>query len=522
MEKDTQIMSNIGLKAEYLLSLFALVYFLYNAIHVFSWPSLDMASAILNWFEPGYINNDLYTDCFGERNGRYFFMLLLYPFKYLGLGWYDSIYTMTMINSALLPVAYYLGLKVFFNWKGRALLFFLIAIIVMDPEFYVYTTVGWWNAFSYTFHPSLFSITFLFFGSFLVSKGKIGKVLGLILISISTFIHPLYAFYGACFLSVLWLIKDYKNAIYMQCVVICSCIFYLYLTNSSGLSIGDYHTYFTWHFPEHYIPSRYVSLGSWLSYFNINTHWIIPFVINATIMAMCTIHSLFRKDWKYFVVGTLFLLSYSGSLLIQYLFVELYPISKIVLLASPGRNLSFGYFMVIVLVAWKVQNITCISQFKCRFFKYVNSILLLVTLVIACYLFASHAKPKDIITSEDAAVIQWINDNTSKGEVVISPFNSLLKATIPLLTGRATYYGNGVPFETKCIKENYTRYLNIYGNTTGKYGRMLGQNKYNMLTEESVNKMLPKADYLITNNPKFSNNLIKINSKYYIYKINGN
>ncbi|GIC77246.1 hypothetical protein FMO003_35060 [Moritella sp. F3] len=143
-----------------------------------------------------------------------------------------------------------------------------------------------------------------------------------------------------------------------------------------------------------------------------------------------------------------------------------------------------------------------------------------MSVLIFIFYSVNHPRPIDLISNDELDVVNWIKNNTEEGSIIISPPNKFLKTTIPLLTGRGTYYGNGVPFDSTCIEDNYTRYVNVYGKTTSSNGRMKAQEFYDKLDKGSLNMLKPKADYIITENSNFSDKSIKVNDKFYIYKIN--
>lgn len=501
-----------GFLPGYLLGIVGIFVFVWRGIDPWGWPDLDMATYYASVGKPGIIN-DFFTSCFGDSNGRAIFGLLTAWPIHLGFDWYRTLYLWMLINSVALPVALYFGLQS--STPGRnntsAFVYFVfIAIAIINPGRVNQLTVAWWDGWGTYFHPSVFSISLISLGVFALGSGRIEwKVLGSILAFLSALVHPAYSLAGVIFFTImLGLSREKARAIILICSAFLGLIFIKLFSDSGALSVDEYFQYFAWLHPEHYIPSRFVAMGSF--------PWFIPFFLLNFVFFGSGVALYLMKKKSASLIAFSFFAAYFSAVASQYLFVEKYPVSKTLLLISPARFTAFGYWMSAVCIALvliefrnKINNLpshysSAISHFNLNFMSsktfrphgYIYSVIFIfLSAALGLTGFLHLKTPQDHIDPNKQELFDWIVSNTDPASEIAS--GGFLPVEIPLITGRGTYHGNGFPFEDRCLRENYVRYVNIRGVPTGKSGRMNASEFYAGLNVSDFMKMNPRPDWAI-------------------------
>jgi hypothetical protein len=498
----------------YLLGIAGLFFFVWRGTDPWGWEDLDMATYYVSIEKPGTIINDFFTSCFGDSNGRAIFGLLTAWPIHLGLDWYKTLYLWMLINSVTLPVALYYGLQS--STPGRnnisaAVYFIFIAIAIAYPGKVDQLTVAWWSGWGTFFHPSVFSISLTSFGVFALGSDRIGwKALGSLLAFLSALVHPAYSLGCVIFFTIILGLSGEKlRAITLIGATLLGLFFIKFFSGSGALTVEEYFKFFSWLHPEHYIPSRFVAMGSF--------PWFAPFLLlNLVLLGSgVALHVMRNKNAS--LIAFCFFAFYFLAIALQYLFVEKYPLSTTLLLISPARFTAFGYWMGAVCIALfliqlkgsiyhlplhyffpllrrlQLNSITDQSFKSHRYIFFVSFILISASLSFTGFL---HLKmPQDHIDPNKKELFDWILINTNATSEIAS--NGLMPVEIPLITGRGTYHGNGFPFEDRCLRENYVRYVNIRGVPTGKDGRMNASKFYTDLDISDFKKMNPRPDWVV-------------------------
>jgi len=509
MIEDRNTAKSLNLLAALFLAACGLVCFVSRGTFPWAWPSLDMATYYANVQFGNYISHDFLTSCLGDSNGRALFGKLTgWPIS-LGLPWYETLYAWMLLNSAAMPFAIYMGLTALISErksKANFVIFAFVLYAIVFPTKVNYLTVAWWNSWGTFFHPSLLSITTVFLGIYLaLREHPAAKICGYGLAFLSSLLHPAYALGAGLFFALILLFhrNDLRSAVFFLISIGLGLIFIKSYSASGSLGADDYSRYFAWLHPEHYIPSRFVAMGSF--------KWFEP-VIYLMAAFFSTYLILYKlKERRMELLPLCFFLFYGTSLLTQYIFVERYPISTLVILISPSRFLAYGYWMLAIcsaLLAGTVLN----KYFPTKKLdsneqnaiteKPRSKIIATMTLLALCALpiyafkgFLQLKQPLDLLEPDEKSLIEWIETNTSRADEIASP--DFLPVVIPLLTGRGSYSGNGFPFEDRCLKENYIRYTNTRGDPTGTNGRSSARTFYSKLDIEQLSKLSPRPQWAV-------------------------
>lgn len=493
-----------------ILALIASFCFIVKNFSLWDWPSLDMATSYVKLVHPDWFKSDFLTQSMTPENGRYlFYKLTSWPIL-LGLDWYKTLYIFSFLNFMILPSAFYFGLKTLLINKNKlalSFLFFIISlIIIFENDFISFTTTAWWTAFSHRFHPTFFSITPLFFGVHFLYKQTenkktniIQKILGSVLTFFAFVIHPVYSLGGSIFLFLIGTFTGEKQSKNIHLLlVIASLLLCKLLFPSTNLSSIDYYMAFPALQPEHFIPSYFQALGNFSGY--------TPFILIEFFLLLFSCVLIFQKQNLKARIPFILFLFFIFCLLIQYVFVEKFPISKTIILISPSRFFAYMPWACIFTAALLIDELSLSTLLNKIGFKRTNFILfskllsyfnlekfLLVSVVFISLLFSfgvfRHCEPESYLTREDKEVIQWIKEKTEMKSVFITPHN-MLPVAIPLLTGRGIYNGNGFPYNDSFLKENRERFLSVWGNPMThnpkeKYGDFYNLKDYNYFKQFS-------------------------------------
>jgi hypothetical protein len=476
-----------------------LLVFVRNGIGPWSWPSLDMAPYFVNLQYPGFINHDFFTSCFGKDNGRAIFGAMTGWPILLGLGWHKTLYGWMLLNSALMPASFYLGITSAIQNPTRRLkvvVFIAVALAIRMPDRVNYLTVAWWPGWGNNFHPSAFCISMIGFAVTLLSSRREGlKIAGCFLAFLAALIHPAYAIGGALFYSALFLTRENRIRLIALFLgsVLAGLVFMKLFLGSGALSANEYSRYYAWLHPEHYIPSRFVALGPFPWYWPA-AFLLIGFFVAATVLGL-------KKRFKWALLPASFLAIYGLSLGTQYLFVERNPVFTLLLLISPSRFLAYGYWMLVVTTGLLCSLVPVRPNrgpnfaFGSKTAK-LTGIALSVLLLAGTFLGISRLKqPDQNLDPAKKSLLAWVESHTEPADEIASP--GFLPVEIPLVTGRGTYSGNGFPFEDRCMEENYRRYVNLFGEPTGPMGRMGADRHFAEMDLQSFAAISPKPDWVI-------------------------
>jgi hypothetical protein len=280
-------------------------------------------------------------------------------------------------------------------------------------------------------------------------------------------------------------------------------------SNSGALSVRNYLNWFVWLHPEHYIPSRYLAMTMG------PTPWFYPAVtiFSVLVTAGVILHVLGAKSLVRVCAAYVGL--YGISILLQFVFVEKYPILKLVILIAPARFTAFGWLMVMVsgtLVFTQIANSLKkfssnreskeviepsneLSALRSTRNFWVTQIVLTVCVTAISVGAVTHLKePSSHLDSSKKALLLWIKQNTDITDEIAAP--DFLTVEIPLLTLRGTYHGNGFPFNDRCLEENSRRFINLWGSPKSvDWPGYSGH--YDALTVSDFFEMSPQVDWVI-------------------------
>lgn len=468
------------------------------------WPDLDMATYYVNVQSPGFIANDFFTRCFQGDNGRGVFgALTAWPIG-LGLDWFQTLQVWKLLLSSCAPAAVYAGLRAVLrpaNILSQCILLFFILIVVFANA-QLYLSVAWWPGLASSFHPLVFCIFLLFLGLYFHQREQrkpLSILFSYVLILLAALMHPAYAVGGGIFVFIVLLFLKGKllDAILFQLPILAALVFYRVSFSVGTLPLEDYVAYFAWLHPEHYIPSRFMS--------PMGMAWYLPVVVISAALAVSAFVLARKGRGLVWLLPVACLVYYDGSLLAQYLLVERHPLFASVVLISPSRFLAFGYWMVVVAAVAVGDTLALPAGWRPLHWPLWHRIrragvvaagpCVVVALGLAVWTVVGLKGPWERISADERTLLRWISANTRPTDEIAS--GDTLPVDIPLLTGRATYVGNGFPFSDRCLAENYRRYVNLRGVPTGPQGRQQAAEHFRGLNLDQIRALTPRPDWVV-------------------------
>lgn len=483
-----------------ILAMSGLLFFVLRGTTPWGWPSLDMATFYVHRAHTGWLQSDFYTTCLATPTGREFFgVLTAFPMQ-LGLDWYRTLYLWMAVNQFVLPAAVFLGLSSVLPRRTAptlVMLFALALVTVAFPDQIDRFAVAWWRSWGSFFHPSLFSISAVSLGAYCVFADRWRPVrvsVGVVLTALGLFIHPAYGL-GCALVVLLCAVhtRSSRASLTFASTVVAATIAFRAAVGGPELSALDYQRYFAWLHPEHYIPSRFVSIGGHA--------WWIPFIAISLLLLISAVAFWRRRNLIEARVSTGLFALYSGSLAVQYLFVERWPISASVVVLSPSRFLAFGYWSgAVVLAMWTARLPASVSELRLRLparrWPWAAGFVAGTLAVLLAVGFGRVGRPEKQLSVDGRALLAWVRANTDSTAVFAADPDGTALA-IPLLTGRGLYVGNGFPFVDRCIPENYRRYVQLFGDPTGPRGRAFASQNFDSLSMMDFQRLPNRVDWIL-------------------------
>jgi hypothetical protein len=370
-------------------------------------------------------------------------------------------------------------------------------VYFLHSKFAKILSIAWWAPL--TFEPTAqnFSLLLTISGFLFVWLDR--KSIGAIFIIVGTVIHPAVAFFSSLF-SLISLckfnsIKDTSRFICIGLGANFIGIIFVKIFFETNLTISPQDFIRIYAFeahPSHYIPSQFETFSPIIP-------WIAPFSIVSIGLLVITIilYKLNSSAWKNSFFA---FITYSSSILIQFLFVEINQI-KLIAQLGPSRFSMFGAWFLFIFYFIAALKFFNTNQF---FLKLSNIIYQKIAFarwiyILACYsilgLFVvSYAlKSSDFdVPGEDKTLVSFATTQTNLSDVFILPFTAP-SSIFPLKAERAIFFGNGFVFSEKYFKEWEERKVLVWGRqaeTANLHGNWIGEKYAN-----HYRSLLPK-DFL--------------------------
>ncbi len=455
------------------LSLSSILFFVLSVPTAFDWPAMDMGPFFEYHLNSEFLKNDLFTQSSAEPNPRFVFgFLILSLVKLFNTDWYTIIFSLKVIVIAFTPPLLFLAIKHIFDFvsnpKQRMVIYFFSFLFILASLFKVITgffSIALWgphmlmaNAHGLSFAVALLAIV--------INQPKSRKISYLLWFTASL-IHPAI---GGCILIFYLISRAHRlNTKHFFWLVLSGIVtpfltlLLLFYSPEKGLSASDFvYHYITLNHAFHYLPSYFIRAGeSFLP-------WQVNFALICSILTLGTVLGKRKKDQFLFLTSLLGLLFYAGSILISYLFIELYPI-KMVAIFGPSRFTMMGYWLVTLLVSYWLSAHTYkhfrsyVIDPKIDIHKWTKVTISIAATILILLTPLLIDNPKQTWEQENPELTNWIKKSTPAESVFVSNVFEL-NIKIPLFSERAIYTGNGFPFHEKSFESYNAKRSLLFGN----------------------------------------------------------
>lgn len=524
MTSGRTLLSSINLTYITILIVVSFLQFLFKGHTAYVWPAIDMVPFFERYFDDSFLLSDFYTNSISnEPNPRW-------PFGYLVIGlsellktnWYSITYFLQVTFSMFTPVLYYLILYFsiikFVNsekMKDIQIMILMATLLGVQQSFSsIFSIAGWYPYFVQATPQS----TALFFGFIAIIlnetglKSKTLLFLMYVLFLFSTLMHPVIGLYVILFYFILnYSILSIDYSRYVKIFIlgfIFPIILIKVLYSPSIISTLDFvKIYVLERHPHHYHLAEFISPTS----FNWIYHFIFMFVL-LLIPIFCFYKT---KKQKALLLTILFLSSYVLAVLLQYVFIDIYP-SKLISSIGPVRFTQFSYWMVVISWVIMLSDLNYLHNFNFNFnFQRAHLTILTVMMVIVCMLTID--LPEEDIYKKDKSMFNFIK-HTEK-DSVFAVYPGEFNVSISNIGRRAVFSSRGFPFNESYFKEYSDRRKLLYGLTkksSAYFRSLLPENFLSMSEIYKLNYVVVESDF----SSAFENfKHIFSNEKVKIYKV---
>ncbi len=486
------------------------------------WPAIDMAPFFERYFDISFLVNDFYTNSISnEPNPRWTFGYFVIGLsELLQTGWYTVSYFLQVILTIFMPVLYYLILylaivKFISSEKLKDIQIVILIAVLLGMQHNlssVFSIAGWYPYFVQATPQSIS----LFFGFIAIilneinSKSKTILFLMYVLFLFSTLMHPVIGLFVILF----YFIFNYASLSinYFRYVKIVTLGFILpiiiikALYSAAIISAPDFvNIYVLERHPHHYHLADFISPTSF--------GWIYHFASMFALLLIPILYFFRSKNQKSLLLTILFLVSYVLAVLLQYIFIDIYP-NKLISSIGPVRFTQFAYWMIVISWAIMLSNLNFLQNFNFNFnFQRAHLVILTVIVVIASMLMID--RPEEDIYNKDKDVYDFVK-HTEKNSV-FAVYSGEFNIYIPNIGRRAVFVSRGLPFHESYFKEYQDRRSLLYGsrkNTLKSFFRRLSPGNFLNISEEyKLNYVVIESNYSSSFSeykPIFANKKIKI------------
>ncbi len=457
--------------------------FLNRSATAFEWPGIDMGPFFERTLDPNFAPNDFFTNASLLSSPRHVFgYSVLGIGKIFNLSWYEVFFLLKITLVIALPLLFLFTILKVIRKQIESDARFIAAIIfvtlgigaIFIDRISGIFSIGWWIPIDTVVRPQTISLLFgLTFSLLSLYKHKHTATGALLL---STLIHPTIGLFSWLFYIV---INPSRQTIYQNIsTFIIGVIFPLALVTIIFKSDTNFpadefiYHYLVENHAFHYLPS---SLGSLTS-----LPWFFSFGLIILALSIVFLFSLFTRDRYLRDLSLLSLLTYIGCVVIEYIFIEIYPI-KLIASLGPIRFSMFGYWFILLTYSYTLAKylpyylIPVVKEVKSQYNRTLL-IGLIITLVFIMAIVGLRHKdsPDQVFKNQHTELINWINTNTKLEDVFAVP-PTFPPSHVPLFLKRGVFTGNGFPFSEDGFIEHNERKNLIYGSEKIKKNTYNGQ-----------------------------------------------
>jgi hypothetical protein len=482
----------------------------------FEWPAVDMACYFERQVDPTFLADDYFTNSISKSNPRHVFGQFVLGLAWLtGDDWYGAYFTIRVLLTALTPPLWYLALLGMVKPRftedrhgliARALLCTAI-ILVMGQNVSAACSIAWWQPLLIYAGPQPLSVVLALAAITLRTLARPpARHLSLPLWFAATLAHPSIGLFMAL---LLWLSRLELNAPrvvaaeFVAAVVLPYAALYALFRVEAPLTATEFVDYYAIEgHPFHYQISQFASMTRY--------PWWVTFLALSGVMAAVGAFAAARRHHRLATLAAAYVLAYFGSIVVQYVAVDLWP-SKFLAILGPSRFTFLGYYMAAMLVA-----LAACEAWPRRFLRNLRSwpstpplirvkrSYAVVAMAVVCVASATLLDDRLEDNRQNfAQLYDWIEANTDPGDVFLTPFRVRLNRELPVFARRAVFASQCFPFREDAMREHMERVALAYGSakpTTPDVDQIEQQiNHYRSLGPEELLRIADRArlDYVV-------------------------
>ena len=511
--------------------------FVFKSHSAYEWPAIDMIPFFERYKDKDFLLNDFYTNSISDQpNPRWIFGYFVIALsKIFHADYYAILFALKTFLVITMPALFYLIMyysagKIIpekNRWSFQIIL--LVAVlIIMHPRINGIFSIAWWPPYIIQAASQTMS---MFFGLLAIvlsgfNLSSRNSLYSLLFFALSTLMHPsigLFVIVFFCLVNYTILLSNIK---YFIAIFIFSFLAPISVLNElfSPIEILD-----SFDFVNIYVVENHSSHYHLVNFGSLTPlSWLFSFGFMIVLLIIPLIYSIRNKCQKSQILNLLFLGSLLLCLLLQYVFIDIFP-SKIISSIGPIRFSLFTYWMITILWSVMISN----SQVLRKLSININLKMHVYFCFIGLLFFIgtrSIDSPKKDLFENDKDMYEFITRTNEESVFVV--FFGNYQTDIPIVSNRAVFTGNGFPFNESYFEEHQRRRELVLGSRDqidkmeGNWEGVKMANFFRQKTPEyfwTLSKEW-KMDYLVIES-EFSTNFSSFspifqNSKVKIYRIN--
>jgi hypothetical protein len=449
--------------------------FALHAPTAFDWPAADMAQYWERSSNPNFLPHDFYTNASMDPNPRHLFgHIILGMNTFFGTTWYESLFVLKSLLVFLVPLSIFLGLTSYRRSLPPAERITYTCLITTGilfcyiPQFLAIFSFALWYPFQIQATPHVASLTLVFCAIALVNYER--RVLGAILWSIATLLHPSVGLFGLFFHVILQAdrnkIKENLVLFGVSILIPIYTIKKMYASDTSLSGANFVYYYITNSHWFHYLPTQLSSNP--LSPFP----WYVHFSLCVAIIALLGYASYKIRETRLVITAILAITAFISVIVISYLGLEVFTIREIAII-GPTRFFIFTYWCILFLGAAVLTSLA--TPYMSRWYGYIPatalptqkvSCIFICSIIIICIAGGSNHLQDDPFTQwkqDNSTLADWIA--TTNEQSTFATYDFTLSQFIPLALNRSVFSAAGFPFSEAFFHEHYTRRSFLFGNS---------------------------------------------------------
>lgn len=488
----------------------------------YTWGEQDMMPFFERIFDPGFLPNDFFTNTVAIKNPRwvfgYFIVLISWTTT---LSWYKTLYILKLVMAIASPILHFEVLRTLLKKyvsgykvdRLAPILLFLVILMVFFKEYRYYFSVASWFSYNTSLHAYNVSLLLSFIAILLKERGNC-TVLYLSLFLASCSIHPAMGLFAIWFYFI-FLFPKLKDEWQNMLLILGASIFAVIsvkfaFSNEMETTTSDFIlVYVKERHPWHYhVPDYFNPKGNWIHFFVLmNTLYLIPYIVG-----------ILKKTPSLRTLSLLSILSYSGSIIVQYVFIDFFPV-KIIAYMGVSRFTTFGYWLAVVL--WGIMLAEFMNEKKLFVFpslRIKTLCLIILNLFLVGILFIDN--PKEKYYNNQKEYYDFVR--STPDESIFITYSSRLNTDMRIIGQRGVFISDEFPFTEQFVLEYGERRQMIYGSRVNGF---FGVDYYRQLSPRDFVEISTKhqLDYILIENDhahKFNlNTPVWKDQKHSIYAI---